>query len=520
MSGSEELPRLEPGSGLADVAAYLRRLVEELKAADAITKATAREAALRDLAAVEAVSAPARLVDSALGNGAAPDSPDALHGGALALADPEPWPTAVDGAALLEEIAATFTRYVAMPTGADAALALWTVHAHAHAAASISPVLAITSPEKRCGKTTLLELLSALVPRPLPASNLTPATVFRAVEKWSPTLLVDEADTFLTENVELRGVLNSGHRRSLAFVVRSVGDDFEPRRFATWAPKAVALIGRLPDTLADRSIEIRMRRRTAEEHVERLRLDRLGDLEPLRRRAWTWARHNVQQLEVADPELPEGLHDRARDNWRPLTAIADLAGGAWPRRARMAARVLSGDVEDEESLGVRLLADVRRVLEGYRGDRIRSRELVDRLVALEEAPWSEYKGRGLSTHSLANFLRPFSISSAKHRFADGAFNGYQLAEFEEAWRRYLTHPPPGDHPVELEHPEHPSRGAAEGLFTKWNIGGDVPLAESGEKPGSARVVPHVPVREGGAPGDGGCQEELHVPAPPEREAEP
>jgi len=149
------------------------------------------------------------------------------------LSDAEPWGEPVDGAELLDELADAVRRYLVIPTGGAETVALWVVHAHLHDAAAISPILAITSPSPECGKTTLLDLLGALVPRPLPASNITAAALFRAVEKWRPTMLVDEADTFIRNSDELRGVLNSGHRRSAAYVVRTVGDDHEPRQFRT-----------------------------------------------------------------------------------------------------------------------------------------------------------------------------------------------------------------------------------------------------------------------------------------------
>ncbi|MBI2899500.1 MAG: hypothetical protein HYY17_04905 [Planctomycetes bacterium] len=187
----------------------------------------------------------------AAGHGAGNDRK--LQGRALALADAEPWPEPVDGAALLHDLAAVFRRFLVLPDGAAEALALWSVFTHTHDTFQVSPRLAITSPEKRCGKTTLLSILGALVPRPLPASNVTAAVVFRAVEAARPTLLVDEVDTFLSNRDELRGILNSGHTRAGAYVVRCVGDDAEPRQFTTWAPVAIACIGRLPDTLADLS---------------------------------------------------------------------------------------------------------------------------------------------------------------------------------------------------------------------------------------------------------------------------
>jgi putative DNA primase/helicase len=491
----DEAPRLTADARLEDVDHYLRALHDEVGDLDPIARATAREQAVRDLSDVEAVSAPAKMVNAALNGNGTKHGSDDLQGDVLALEDPEPWPESVDGASLLHELEEIFTRFLALPDGAAPALALWTLHAHAHDASPVSPVLALTSPEKRCGKTTLLELLSALVPRPLPASNVTAATVFRAVERWEPTLLVDEADTFIHEGSELKGILNSGHRRSLAYVVRTVGDDHEARTFQTWAPKAIALIGELPDTLADRSVEVRMRRRAPDEEVDRLRLDRLEELEPLRRRAWTWARDHVEELADADPDLPEALHDRQRDNWRPLVAIADAARGPWPKRARQAAETLTSDRGDDRSLGTRLLADVRTILRDHDSDRIRSKALVRELCDIEEAPWSEYKGRGLSPVSLANFLRSFDVSSKKLRFPSGPYKGYEVGAFEDAFRRYLPSPsqPP---PAKEEHPEQSHSDKGPDGFSRRNTGDDVPGREPHERPDTTGDVPAVPGHEG------------------------
>lgn len=177
------------------------------------------------------------------------------------------WPDPVDGGELLDSLTTTASAHLVLPAGAAETIALWAMFAHAHDCFQISPVLAVTSPTPECGKTTLLTLLGGIVPRPLPGSNITSAALFRAVEKWQPTVLVDEADTFLRESDELRGVINSGHNKAGAFVIRTVGDDHEPARFRTWAPKAIALIGKLPATLASRSLHIELRRKTAAETV-------------------------------------------------------------------------------------------------------------------------------------------------------------------------------------------------------------------------------------------------------------
>src|SRR5262249_6702500 len=173
---------------------------------------------------------------------------DGKQGRELILPDPEPWPQVVDGAELLNELSASIRRHVVMHDHAADTTALWVVHTFLVDCFCISPRLAITSPEKGCGKTTALDVLSRLVARPLPTANVSASAIFRVIDMLRPTLLIDEADTFLPENDELRGILNSGHRQG-GFVVRTVGEEFEARRFSTYGPCAVALIGNLPGTL-------------------------------------------------------------------------------------------------------------------------------------------------------------------------------------------------------------------------------------------------------------------------------
>src|SRR5262249_8887595 len=149
--------------------------------------------------------------------------------------------------------------------------------------------LGVRSPTKQCGKTTLLDVIGRLVLRPLPTANVTAAAIFRVVEGHRPTLLVDEVDTFLHENDELRGILNSGHRKG-GTVLRTVGDDFEVRAFGTYAAVAIALIGALPDTLHDRAVTVDLKRRLPSEKVDPFRPDRANNLDVLARKAARWPR--------------------------------------------------------------------------------------------------------------------------------------------------------------------------------------------------------------------------------------
>jgi putative DNA primase/helicase len=296
-----------------------------------------------------------------------------------------PWSKEVDGASLLQELTDTLGQYLILPRHAGTAIALWVLLTHTLGAATVAALLVVTSPEKRCGKTTVLRLLNRLCYRPLPTSNISPSALFRSVEKWYPTLLIDENDTFHRQSHELRGIINSGHERDQAYVIRNVGDTHEPRKFSTWGAKAIARIGDAADTNMDRAIVIRMRRKLPSETVKKLRhTDNFDDLKACCVR---WAADHLEKLKNMEPELPPELNDRAADNWLPLIAIADAAGGKWPTRARKAARALSSvEASDDASQSVQLLADIKAVFEALEVDRISSVDLVRALVEMEDRP--------------------------------------------------------------------------------------------------------------------------------------
>ena len=369
-----------------------------------------------------------------------PASDSGKGGGAgreFKLPEPKPWRKRVGGASLLNELMAVFRRYLALPEGAAETMSLWVVFTHTFDAWAVSPRLAFTSPVLRCGKTTALSILSCLVTRPLLASNVTPAVVFRVIERDRPTLLIDEADTFLDQRGEIKGILNSGHTQAAAYVWRCDGDNYEPRGFSTWAPLAVAKIGKLSATLNDRSIVVPMRRRRADEAVERFRSDRTADLDTLARKAARWAKDHLKALREADPKMPDGLHDRAADNWRPLIAIADQVGDHWPETARRVALLLSGEAEDP-SLPVKLLADIRSVFEARGVDRLSSKDLCRELGKMEDRPWCEWSdGFRITKRQLARLLRQFGIRPKGIRMGDKTPRGYVLADFEDAFARYL-----------------------------------------------------------------------------------
>jgi Protein of unknown function (DUF3631) len=357
----------------------------------------------------------------------------------IVLPEPKPWDDAVNGVALLDDIVAAICRYVVLPEHAVRACACWVLHTFLAERFLVSPRLCISSPTKGCGKTTLLDVLARLVQRPLIASNITPAAVFRVIEKCKPSLLIDEADTFLGVNQELRGVLNSGHRQG-GSVVRVTGDDLEPRQFATFSPCAIALIGTLPSTLADRSIIIDLNRRRPTERVESYRPDRAAHLDDLARQAARWARDNAIAVGAAEPEMPEEVTNRAGDNWRVLKAIATVAGGQWPGYIDQAAKAAQAQMGDEASKLEMLLGDIRAGAFPGNQTEIRSADLVQSLTELEGRPWAEFgrTGKPLTQNSLARLLKPLRIRPGNIGPVDSRVRGYKRAQFQDAFERYLA----------------------------------------------------------------------------------
>jgi putative DNA primase/helicase len=362
------------------------------------------------------------------------------QGRPLELPEPEPWPAPVDGVALVAELTAAIRKYVVLSERDALAAALWVLHTYCFDAFACTPRLAVTSPEKRCGETTLLDVIGLLVPRPLSTANISAAATFRTIETARPTLLVDEADTFLSENEELRGILNSGHR-SGGQVIRTVGDDFEARAFSTHCPVAIAQIGKLPDTLADRSVHISMKRRAPGETISRFQHGRTPELIEAASKAARWTTDNAEAIRECEPVIPDAIFNRAADNWAPLLAIAEVIGAGIAEQARQAALAASG-VEEELSPRAALLADIREVFAENDGGRMSSADLVAALVAMADRPWGECNhGKPLTQNGLARRLKGFGISPKHVGPKNNRINGYELIAFKDAFSRYLPNPP-------------------------------------------------------------------------------
>ena len=350
----------------------------------------------------------------------------------------------VDGAALLNEIYDLLRRHAVADPETLWAATLWTAHSWCMDSQTISPIALITAPEKRCGKTVLLMAMSRLVCRPLPASNISPAAIYRCIERYKPTLLLDEADTYLGRNADIRGLINSGLYHESAFVMRAAEGRTGLAHYSTWAPKVICGIGRMAETLEDRSIPLRMRRKAPDEVVENIRNSDDAQWSRMHPQLARWACDHAEHLKHANPESVPGLNDRAQDCWSPLLAIADLAGGEWPTRARQAARVLNAG-RDIPSIGTELLGEVRDIFTLLETGRISSRALLERLSTNDGGVWScMSQARKMTVRDLGIQLGAFGVHPKTLRLASGErAKGYDLSDLQEPFRCYLP-------PVETE----------------------------------------------------------------------
>lgn len=350
----------------------------------------------------------------------------------------------IDGEAVLGELVAYVRRYVIVNDEQADAVALWVTHTHALAAAEVTPYLHVASPEKQSGKTLLLEVLRLLAAKPWKTSRCSVAALVRKAGT-EPTLLLDEADKSFERESEftsaLHQILNDGFQRG-GTATMCVGPSLEVKEFPVFCPKAIAGIGSLPDTIEDRSIPIAMMRMARHETVDRFRQRDARELAaPVKESAGLWAALHIDELRGARPDLPEELSARAQDVWEPLLAIADLAGGEWPQRARKAAVVLMTRNQDA-SQGVRLLDDIQTIFTEHGDpDRLTTATLLSDLNEREEWTWGTIDhGRSLNGHRLAALLKPFGVGPTRWREGDVVTRGYHRSDFFDLWARYLPTP--------------------------------------------------------------------------------
>jgi len=351
----------------------------------------------------------------------------------------EPWSESINPSSLLTAIASTIRRFIVCTQEVAQAAALWIALTWFIDKVQVAPLALITAPEKRCGKTLLLNLMGKLSARAITASSISPAALFRTIEAWAPTLFIDEADAFLKDNEELRGVLNSGHTRDSAYVIRCVGDNSTPTKFSTWGAKAISGIGHVADTLMDRAIVLELRRKLPHEKVERIRYAEPTLFDDLRAKLARFAEDYGEQVHQSRPLLPDRLNDRAQDNWEPLLQIAAVAGNEWLRIGTVAAMNFSGNDTSTQTIGTELLVDIQEIFDVKRIDRISTTDLIESLCTDDEKPWATYnRGKSISPRQIANKLKGYGIQSKPIRIGKDVVKGYAQNQFDDAFSRYIT----------------------------------------------------------------------------------
>jgi hypothetical protein len=357
---------------------------------------------------------------------------------------------------LLEKVIDWVRRFVVMTDDQALAIGLWVLHTWVIAATDTTPYLDVSSPVKQCGKTRLFEVLELLVKTPQFGANHTEATLFRSIEADRPTLLLDEIDRTFGKDAKLYagivGVLNAGYRRG-ATIPRMVGEgkNMVVKNFAVFGPKAFAGIGQLPDTIADRSIPIRLNRKSKADRIARFRyavekaaaariVDALEE----------WSRAVESTLASSEPDLPQELSDRQWDIWEPLISIADMGSDGWGIEARRAAVALHASSYTDDSAGILVLDHIRETFDGQ--VELSTDDLLHALVDRDDGPWAAWWGndvdagrtKGPATR-LARLLKPFDIKPKQLWIEGGKVRGYTAEMFEKAWEIYLSpRTPPTD----------------------------------------------------------------------------
>jgi hypothetical protein len=381
----------------------------------------------------------------------------ASQGRAPSLTEVEPWPEAISLAEVLNDAVAAYSRYLILPAGGAEKMALWSFMTHCFECFAIIPRLAVTAADKECAKSLVLRILRVTSARAVIMTNANIAPLFRVISSHRPSIFLDEADNYMHDKPELLTLLNDGYAAG-GCVWRCEGEANEVREYAVFAPVAIAMIERPADTLLSRCIEIRMKRKKSGERTANFRGDRPDQtLQIIQRKFARAALDLADRLRSADPDMGN-LFNRDADNWRPMFAIADLAGGDWPGRVREIASAAIAQKAEQSNLD-KLLADIRWLFDGGEDgeaptDRMTSAHMVDCLVKIEGRPWGEWKsGKPITQNGLARMLGRLTIQSCTIRLqGDITAKGYYRAHFEDAFARHL--PPQSVTPSQLNNDGH------------------------------------------------------------------
>ena len=424
------------GTGTDDSTEAKLSELAELKQSNLIAYGQARKGVAKELGISVAILD--QEVDRRIAAAIPPEEDTAL----AVVEDLEPWEETVIGSYLLNEIREMLRKHLVLPEQADTALAAWTLGTYCMDAWKIFPKILLNSPTMQCGKTTCMEVLQSLARRQYLASNITAPGLFRVIDMYGPTLFLDEADTFLKDNRELNGIINSGHTKSGASVTRLVGDDHTPKAFSTWCPQVIAGIGFQKGTLHDRSIHILLHKKKASDDIQKVPFDIQEQNIDIRRKCLRWAQDNHQKLVTLSKEVtpPPCGNDRTQDNWIPLFTIAQAVQSFWIQDVLDSYNHHAKHVHTGPDYGVMLLEDMRQLFN------IKSawwsKDIVTKLKEMEDRPWNDWGEGGLTQSSLSAMIKNFGIGPERI-WLEGKGGkkkrqrGYNVAWFKDVFERYL-----------------------------------------------------------------------------------
>jgi putative DNA primase/helicase len=365
--------------------------------------------------------------------------------------DVEPWLEPVEAGALLRELSAQVEKYLVIHNKhAATAIILWIAFAWIHDVATYSPLLVIQSATEGSGKTNTSKLISFVTPRSKIVTEPSPAGIYTLIDERHPTLILDDADELLARKSDLAHIVNSSWTNGIPLPRKIGGRAVE---FDVFCPKVLNGIDVLPHlkpTTRSRCITVGLMPKLPSEAVTDF--DKAADdpnFLPLRRKLARFAADNKAAIKIASPVLPEGYTNRLKDNFKLLLAIAEVAGGIWPQRARAAAVALTKEFDEPSARKQLLMAfrDLFRKRADLRGGtRLYSSQVPGLLLGIDEDTWGNFRGDGrpITSKGVADLLRPFGIRP-KHFAVPGSdppttVRGYEVKQFETAFKYYL--PPP------------------------------------------------------------------------------
>jgi hypothetical protein len=356
-----------------------------------------------------------------------------------------PWPESVDGFELFVELIKILKTHTVMDEDSYVAVALWVMRTYLHDSFNVSPLLAISSPQKRCGKSTLLDLIFALAYRTKFTSNTSAAAFYYAIDQAQPTMVIDEMDSFAKSKEGLFNVMKASHVKGRAWVSRAVANPnggYSEQPIRCWTPIAFASIGstnELDQALADRSVTVQLQRKAAWQNVEPVGVDLFERMQPLRRKLLRFALDHEKAVAKAQIKPHSLGNDRAVDNWAPLFTIAKQIGPqalGWCQGAYESHH--ERNKAEEKDVETLLLEDLQWIFDQSDRDKMSSKELIDELKAMEERPWGyRVSGSEMNPRKLASMLAPFKVHPKQLTIFGQNQRGYALKDLQPVFDRYL-----------------------------------------------------------------------------------